>query len=134
MVDSADPFVRMKSVSYGKPVPESSNPSRAYGTLFHPVCGACKTGTLHPLFTVRPKKTTVNSRMAATSPRGAFSFRFFFITHHMLSDHATPITDSPRAAVVPVDSGTGAKMPGSFGHDDDELDELIQKINRLGVD
>src|ERR1700677_1152253 len=38
------------------------------------VCGACKIGTLRPLFTVRTKtpRKTVNSRMAARSPRGAF--------------------------------------------------------------
>ncbi|KAI9465124.1 SprT-like family-domain-containing protein [Russula earlei] len=52
------------------------------------VCGACKTGTLHPLFTVRPKrssKKTANGRLAATSPRGAFyhlglgGFRVFLL-------------------------------------------------------
>jgi len=41
------------------------------------VCGACKTGTLHPLFTVRTRKspskptTAANGRQAATLPRGA---------------------------------------------------------------
>ncbi|KAI0287401.1 SprT-like family-domain-containing protein, partial [Russula brevipes] len=41
------------------------------------VCGACRTGTLRPLFTVRAKtssRMTANGRMAATSPRGAFFF------------------------------------------------------------
>jgi hypothetical protein len=44
--------------------------------FFHAlVCGACKTGTLHPLFTVRSKRSSKmtangNARMAATSPRG----------------------------------------------------------------
>ncbi|KAH9993362.1 SprT-like family-domain-containing protein [Russula vinacea] len=75
------------------------------------VCGACKTGTLHPLFTVRSKrssKMTANGQMAATSPR-----------------------DSPRT-VVPV--RTGMRMPGSFGcGDDDEVNELIQGIRELGV-
>jgi hypothetical protein len=46
-----------------------------------------------------------------------------------------PLLDSPRAAVVSVGAATGVKMPGSFDHgdDDDELDELIQDIHRLGV-
>ena len=43
-------------------------------TSFLSVCGACKIGTLHPLFAVRTKtpRKTVNSQMAARSPRGAF--------------------------------------------------------------
>lgn len=50
------------------------------------VCGACKTGTLHPLFTVRAKrssKMTANGQMAATSPRGMSCFlggSFYFIS------------------------------------------------------
>jgi len=79
------------------------------------VCGACKTGTLHPLFSVRAKRSskmtavTANGRMAATSPR-----------------------DSPRMA-VPV--STGVRMPGSFEFDDDEaeVDELVLSVRKLGV-
>ncbi|KAI0000767.1 SprT-like family-domain-containing protein [Russula compacta] len=83
------------------------------------VCGACKTGALHPLFTVRSKTSssssskirTANGRMAATLPR-----------------------DSPRRTVVSV--GTDMRMPGSFDHDDDdeaELDELVLRIRELGT-
>jgi len=77
------------------------------------VCGACKTGTLHPLFTVRSKrssKMTANGQMAATSPR-----------------------DSPRT-IVPLEQ-TGIRMPGSFDFDDDEveIDKLILGVRELGV-
>ncbi|KAN0113517.1 SprT-like family domain containing protein [Russula decolorans] len=77
------------------------------------VCGACKTGTLHPLFTVRSKrssKMTANGRMAATSPR-----------------------DSP-CTIVP--ERTGMRMPGSFGDsdgDEEVVDKLILAIGELGV-
>jgi len=85
------------------------------------VCGACKIGTLHPLFTVRPRKspskrTTADGRQAATSPR-----------------------DSPRLAAPappgPVNVFTGMRMPGSFdcGDDGAELDALIVALGELGV-
>jgi len=83
------------------------------------VCGACKTGTLHPLFApFRAKGSSkivtavAAGRMAATSPR-----------------------NSPRA-VVPVGTGSGVRMPGSFECDDDdeaELDALVVGIRKLGV-
>jgi len=84
------------------------------------VCGACKIGTLRPLFTVRTKtpRKTVNSLMAARSPR-----------------------DSPRAAgLSPIDinntTGAARMMPGSFNDDSEEefaLDELSLGICGLGI-
>jgi hypothetical protein len=90
---SANPFVRMKSVRVSLPHPllgyciarvttcalcrkivNKILNTDTFNFFFHSlVCGACKTGTLHPLFTVRSKrssKMTANGRMAATSPRG----------------------------------------------------------------
>jgi hypothetical protein len=64
--------------------------------------------------------------MAATSPRGAFSFGGFFclVFNHLYAD-------SPRMV------GTDIRMPGSFGCDDDEeeaeVDALILGIRKLGV-
>lgn len=74
---------------------------------------------------------TADGRMAATSPRGAF----FCIWATLLVLIAR--TDSPRVA-VPVVVNTGARMPGSFGCDDDdeeeaEVDALILGIRKLGV-
>ncbi|KAH8988346.1 SprT-like family-domain-containing protein [Lactarius akahatsu] len=83
------------------------------------VCGACKIGTLRPLFTVRTKtpRKTANSQMAARSPR-----------------------DSPRAvgnSPITIDDTTSGTrmMPGSFDDDSEEfdLDELSLGIRRLGV-
>ncbi|KAH9034187.1 SprT-like family-domain-containing protein [Lactarius pseudohatsudake] len=83
------------------------------------VCGACKIGTLRPLFTVRTKtpRKTANSQMAARSPR-----------------------DSPRAvgnSPITIDDTTSGTrmMPGSFDDDSEEfdLDELSLGIGRLGV-
>ncbi|KAH9001847.1 SprT-like family-domain-containing protein [Lactarius hatsudake] len=83
------------------------------------VCGACKIGTLRPLFTVRTKtpRKTANSQMAARSPR-----------------------DSPRAvgnSPITIDNTTSGTrmMPGSFDDDSEEfdLDELSLGIRRLGV-
>ena len=113
------------------------------------VCGACKTGTLHPLFAVRPKrssKTTVtataNGRMAATSSRGTFfhiwvTLVFFWYCGVDRIVHAHTRADSPRMVVSIV--STGVRMPGSFGIDDDdeeeaEVDELILGIGKLGVE
>ena len=50
------------------------------------------------------------------------------------SNHIADV-DSPRA-VVPVGTGSGVRMPGSFECDDDdetELDELVVGIRKLGV-
>ncbi|KAH8977546.1 SprT-like family-domain-containing protein [Lactarius hatsudake] len=83
------------------------------------LCGACKIGTLRPLFTVRTKtpRKTANSQMAARSPR-----------------------DSPRAvgnSPITIDNTTSGTrmMPGSFDDDSEEfdLDELTLGIRRLGV-
>lgn len=63
--------------------------------------------------------------MAATSPRGALVIGVL-ITRHL---GVTP-TDSPRAAVPMSGSVTGTRMPGSL---DEELDDLIYDIHRLGV-
>jgi len=83
------------------------------------VCGACKIGTLRPLFAVRTKtpRKTVNSRMAARSPR-----------------------DSPRAvglSPININNTTSVTqmMPGSFDDDSEEfdLDELSLQIRGLGI-
>jgi hypothetical protein len=50
------------------------------------------------------------------------------------SNHIADV-DSPRA-VVPVGTGSGVRMPGSFECDDDdeaELDALVVGIRKLGV-
>lgn len=84
------------------------------------VCGACKIGSLRPLFTVRTKtpRKTVNSRMAARSPR-----------------------DSPQTvglSPININNTTGATrmMPGSFNDDSEEefdLDDLSLGIRGLGI-
>jgi len=73
-------------------------------------------------------------RMAATSPRSAsicrLGGRFFPSCSNYIAD-----VDSPRA-VVPVGTGSGVRMPGSFECDDDdeaELDALVVGIRKLGV-
>ena len=118
-------------------------PSRCKFVFSFSVCGACKTGTLHPLFTVRAKRSsasskvitavTANGRMAATSPRGASFISIFFAVVWAAVCLYRPHADSPRMA-VPV--GTGVRMPGSFGFDDDddaELDELVLSVRKLGI-
>jgi len=74
---------------------------------------------------------TANGRMAATSPRGS---SFISFCYHLGGCFAyIAHADSPRMA-VPV--GTGVRMPGSFGFDDDEaeLDELVMSVRKLGVE
>jgi len=74
---------------------------------------------------------TANGRMAATSPRGASFISIFCRLGGCL--FISPTQDSPRMA-VPV--GTGVRMPGSFGFDDDdeaELDELVLSVRKLGI-
>ncbi|KAI9435769.1 SprT-like family-domain-containing protein [Lactarius indigo] len=82
------------------------------------VCGACKIGTLRPLFTVRTKtpRKIANSQMAARSPR----------------DSPQVVGKSP----ITIDNTTrGTRtIPGSFDDDSEEfdLDELSLGIRRLG--
>ena len=120
------------------------NTDTCHGSFFFHslVCGACKTGTLHPLFTVRSKrssKMTANGRMAATSPRGTschlgrlcFSFVFGWLLSAEKSSY--PNTDSP-STIVP--ERMGMRMPGSFGDsdgDEEAVDKLILGIGGLGV-
>ncbi|KAH9068047.1 SprT-like family-domain-containing protein [Lactarius deliciosus] len=109
------------------------------------VCGACKIGTLRPLFTVRTKtpRKIANSQMAARSPRGAFlifhsiTCSVSFVPYHRLT---CIVLDSPRAVgnspITIDDTASGTRtMPGSFDDDLEEfdLDELSLGIRRLGV-
>jgi hypothetical protein len=138
MVASANPFARMKLVRVKL---------RSWlacvvfpDTSFLSVCGACKIGTLHPLFAVRTKtpRKTVNSRIAA----GAFLIItcsvFLFPTIIL----RVFVPDSPQTvglSPITINNTTSVTrmMPGSFDDDSEEfdldLDELSLRIRGLGI-